>query len=185
MGLGESDLLADGSRSRRERMEDVDRPADIQALSEPAGTRRSGVEAQPLSVVTPLESADRIGGHLGRRWDLGQGLAIRPTEPKRAVEPAMDSVALLVNRAVMPATEQREIGKRRRSPFRPVAEMVPLREADAAARKATASIAVMERPPQSGRNRSGSGPDFERPPAFVMPHHHPACVARQASGRFL
>jgi len=165
-------------------MEDVDRPADIQALSEPAGARRSGVEAQTLSVMTPLESADRIGGHLGRWWDLGQGSAIRPTEPKRAVEPAMDSVALLVDRAVMPATEQREIGKRRRSPFRPVAEMVPLREADAAAGKATTSIAMIERPPQGGRNRPGPGPDFDRPPAFVMPHHHPAGIARQTARRF-
>src|SRR2546427_12342638 len=98
-------------------MENVDRPADIQALSEPAGARRSGVEAQTLSVVTPPESADRIGGHLGRRWDLGQGSAIRPAEPKRAVELAMDSVALLVDRAVMPATEQRGNGKPPRSPF--------------------------------------------------------------------
>src|SRR5437773_8671250 len=177
----ESDLLADGSRSRRERMEDVDRPADIQALSEPAGARRSGVEAQTLSVVTPLESADRIGGHLGRWWDLGQGSAIRPTEPKRAVEPAMDSVALLVDRAVMPATEQREVRKRGRSPFRPVAKMVPLREADAAARKATAPIAVMERPPQGGRDRPSPGPDFEWPPVLVMPHHHPAGSTRQTA----
>src|SRR2546426_3766554 len=180
----ESDLLADGSRSRRERMEDVDRPADIQALSEPAGARRSGVEAQTLSVVTPPESADRIGGHLGRRWDLGQGSAIRPTEPKRAVEPAMDSVALLRARAGMPAPEQAGIGKRRRFPFRPVAEMVPLREADAAAGKATTSIAMIERPPQGGRNRPGPGPDFDRPPAFVMPHHHAAGIARQTARRF-
>ena len=116
--------------------------------------------------MTPLESADRIGGHLGRWWDLGQGSAIRPTKPKRAVEPAMDSVALLVDRAVMPATEQREIGKRRRSPFCPVAEMVPLREADAAAGKATTSIAMIERPPHR------KFIDADHPP-----HHRPALLA--------
>ena len=109
-------------------MENVDRPADIQALSEPAGARRSGVEAQTLSVMTPLESADRIGGHLGRLWDFGQGSAIRPPEPKRTVEPAIDFVALLVDRAVMPATEQREIRERRRTALCPVPKVMALAE---------------------------------------------------------
>src|SRR2546425_6026174 len=39
-----------------------------------------------------------------------------------AVRPALDPVTLFVDRAVMPSTEQREIGERRRGTLSPVAE---------------------------------------------------------------
>src|SRR2546427_10490004 len=92
-------------------MENVDRPADIQALSEPAGARRSGVEAQTLSIVTPLESADRIGGPPGRRRGFRPGSALPPPEPKRAAGPAMNSEGLLAGRAGRRAPEERVIRK--------------------------------------------------------------------------
>jgi hypothetical protein len=45
-------------------MQDVDRPAHIQPLSKPAGTRCPRVEMQSLFVVLGFQSADRIRGHL-------------------------------------------------------------------------------------------------------------------------
>jgi hypothetical protein len=43
---------------------------------------------------------------------------------------------------------------------------------------------MVERPPQGGGNRPGPGPDFDHAAGFIMTHHHPAGVARQAPGRF-
>jgi hypothetical protein len=59
----------------------------------------------------------------------------------------IDLVALLVNRAVMPATEQREIRQRGRAPLRPVTDVMPLPEPDSAARETTAAVSVEERAP--------------------------------------
>jgi len=90
-------------------MQDVNRPAHVQTLPEPAGARCPGVEAQAVRVVMSPKSADRISRHRGRWWHLGQGPAIRTPELKRAVTPALDSITLLVHRTVMPSTEQREV----------------------------------------------------------------------------
>jgi hypothetical protein len=52
-------------------MQDVDRPAQIQTLSQPQRARRPRMKAQPLRVVPRSKNLDRIGGHRGRRRDLG------------------------------------------------------------------------------------------------------------------
>jgi hypothetical protein len=67
---------------------------------------------------------------------------------------------------------------------RPVTEVVSLGQADTAAWEAAAAITVMERSPQSWRNRPGSRSDLEEAPVLVMAHHHPGRVARQVAGRF-
>ena len=46
-----------------------------------------------------------ITEHLGRRRDLGQDPAVGATEPKFAVRLSVDLVALLVDRAMVAATE--------------------------------------------------------------------------------
>src|SRR5712691_8028369 len=83
----------------------------------------------------------------------------------------------------MPAAEQREVRERGRAPLRPVAEMMPLAEADAAPREAAALIPMVERSPQGGGNRPGAGPDLLQPALLVVAHHHPAGAARQALRR--
>ncbi len=85
---------------------------------------------------------------------------------------------------MMPAAEQREVQERRRAPVRPVTEMMPLTEADAAAGEAAAPVPMVEGPPQGGGNRPGPGPDLDHPTILIMAHHHPAGVAGQAPGRF-
>jgi hypothetical protein len=60
---------------------------------------------------------------------------------------------------------------------------MPLAEPDPAAREATAAVAVLERSPQRGWDRPSPDPDLWQPAIFVVPHHHPAGIARQTLGR--
>src|SRR2546423_1840403 len=61
----------------RERMKDVDRVADVEALSEPARHRRACVDAQPLRVVPRAQRVDGVGGNDGGRRHVGQWSTIR------------------------------------------------------------------------------------------------------------
>ncbi len=88
-------------------MQDADRPSDVQALAQPACARRPRVQAEPLRVVLGSESLGRIGGHYRGRRDIGQEPAVRPPEMERAVGLSIHLVAFLVDRAVVPATEER------------------------------------------------------------------------------
>ena len=90
-------------------MQDIDCPAHIQALPQPAGARRSRVEAEPLRVVPRPEGLAGISGHRDRRRDIGQDPAVRSPERERAVGLSIDLVALLMDRAVVPATEESEV----------------------------------------------------------------------------
>jgi hypothetical protein len=128
-------------------MQDVDRPHHIQRLPEPLGARRPRADAKALGVVTCAERFDGITGHRSGRWHLRQRPAVRAPERQCAVGPARDLEALLVHRAMMAAAEQREIRERRRPPVRPVAEMMPLAMAHAAAREAAAPVPSVERAP--------------------------------------
>jgi hypothetical protein len=105
------------------------------------------VETKPLRIVPRPERLDRIRGHRGRPRDVGQEPAVRPPEPERAVGLSIDLVALLVDRAVMPATEEREVRERGRATLRPVPDVMPLAEREPAAREAAAPVSRVERSP--------------------------------------
>jgi hypothetical protein len=165
-------------------MQHVDRPAHVQALPEPARARRPRVETEPLRVMLLTERLDRIGGHRRRQRDVGQEPAIRPAEAERAVGLSIDLITLLVDGAVVPATEQREIRERGRPALGPVVKVMPLAERDGATREAATMAPVMERSPQRRGNRPGPGPDLHEAPVLVVLHHHPARIARQALRRF-
>jgi len=106
---GDSRPLSRGSRGQG--MQDVDRPAEIQALPEPERARRPRVQSKSLCVVPCPEGLNRINGHRDRRRDVGQEAAVRPPEPERAVGLEFDVIAPLVDRAVVPATQQGQIGE--------------------------------------------------------------------------
>jgi hypothetical protein len=165
-------------------MQDVDGPPHIQALPEPARARRPSIETKALRFMSYPESLDGLFWHCGRRRHLRQRPAIRPPEPQHPVRPTRDLVALLVHGPVMPSAEQREIRERCRPAVRPVAEMMPLPKADAAAGEAATPVPMVERPSQGGGNRPCPGPDLQQTPVVIVAHHHPARVARQALGRF-
>ena len=142
------------------------------------------METESLLLVLGPKDVDRIGGHDHWRRDLGQELAVRPPEPERAVGLSIHLVALLVDRAVVPATEQGEVRQRGRAALRPVAHVMPLAQRESAAREAAAAVPVQERAPQLRGNSASPGPNFHDAPVLVVPHHHPAHVARQTPRRF-
>src|SRR6266404_3836735 len=114
--------------TRRQRMQDIDRPAEIEALAEPARARRARVQAEPLNIVLGSKDLDRMFGHCRRRRDIWQDTPVWTPELKRVVGLSIDPIALLVDRAVVPATQQREIRERRRAAFGPVTHVKPLAE---------------------------------------------------------
>ena len=63
------------------------------------------MDAEPLRLVPRLEGLDGIGGRPGGRRHLGQQPPVRTPEVQLAVGLSFHLVALLVNRAVVPATE--------------------------------------------------------------------------------
>jgi len=68
-------------------------------------------------------------------------------ELKLAVGLPLTLETLLVDGAVVPATEQREIRQRRRAAMRPVADVMALAERHATAREAAAEVPMVQRPP--------------------------------------
>jgi len=165
-------------------VQDVDRPTHIQTFPEPASARRLSVETKALRFMSHPESLNGVLRHRGRQRHLRQRSAIRPPEPEHPVGPARDLVALLVHGPVMPAAEQREVRERCRTAVRPVAEMMPLAEPNAAAGEAATPVPIVERSTQGRGNRPGPGTDLQQAPIVVVAHHHPTRVARQALGRF-
>src|SRR5439155_23844996 len=82
---------------------------------------------------------DWIGSHLGSRRDVGQRFAIRATEPEFAVGLAIDLIAFLMNRAMVLATEESQVGERGRAAVGPVTDVMALAESYFAAREAEVS----------------------------------------------
>ena len=66
----------------------------------------------------------------------------------------------------------------------PVTDVMTLPEANSAAREATAVVSMVKRAPKRRRNRPGPRGDLYDPAIPAVLHHHPACVAREAPGRF-
>src|SRR4030095_15673720 len=111
---------------------------------------------------------------------------IGPFELKRAVRPALELVAFFVDRAVVPATESREIRERRGPTLGPVLAVVPLAEAGTAAGEATSAIPVVERSTDRRRNRSSAGPHLGHAPVRLVTHDNrgpAAAQPRRRSGR--
>ena len=172
--VGATDLRRFGPR-----MQDIDRPSDIQALSTPPGIRRSRVHVKSVPDVRVVEGLKRISGNHRRRWDIGKPPPVRPPELQRTVRLSGDLMALFVPAAVMPPTEQREIRERRRAAGRPMTDVVPLTDPYSTARKAAAVIPVLECASQCRQDRPGPGADFDHAPVRIVSHDHPARVARQ------
>jgi hypothetical protein len=165
-------------------MQDVDRPAEIQPFPQPERARRPRMELKPLRLVLHPEGLDDIGGHCGWRRDIGKRSAVRAPEPERSVGLSIDLIALLVDRAVMPATEQGQVRERGGAAARPVAEVMALAEREPAAREATGPVSMVKGAPQGRGNRPRPGADLHEAPVLVVAHDHAAGVARQALGRF-
>ena len=128
-------------------MQDVDGVTDVQALSEPPRSCGPRVRAKSFRGVPRSKDLHGIAGNVERRWHLGHEPAVRATEPKLAIGLSIELVALFVNRAVMPTTEQGEVRERGGAAVRPVLDMMTLPEAYATAWKATATVAIVKSAP--------------------------------------
>jgi hypothetical protein len=74
------------------------------------------VRVKPIRVVLRSQDLHGVSEHLGRSRDLGQNPAVWAAEPKLAVRLSIGLVALLMDRAMVPATQQGEIRERGGSP---------------------------------------------------------------------
>ena len=132
-------------RLPRQGMQDIDRPTYVQALPQPARGRGSRVKTKPHRIVPRSEKVHGIVRHFRRRRHLGQHLSVRTAEPERAVDLTIELVALLVDGAVVPATEQSEIRERGGASLGPVTDVMALTNPDAAAWEAAAAVAMVQR----------------------------------------
>ena len=105
------------------------------------------MQDKPLRIVPRSQDLHGIGGDFGRRRDFGQKPAVRSAEPQLAVGLSIELVAVFVNGAVVPVTEQGEIRERGGAPLGPVTDVMALAESHSAARETAAAVSVMERPP--------------------------------------
>jgi hypothetical protein len=126
-------------------MQDIDRVADVQALSEPAGSCGMRMQGKSRRLVSLSQDAHRIGGRLGRRWHLGQKQAARPAELKLAIGASIELITLFVDGAVVAATQQREVRERRGAAVGPVPDVMALAERQSAPWKAAAAVAILKR----------------------------------------
>jgi hypothetical protein len=63
-------------------MQDVDRPAHIERLSQPTRARRPRVQVKSGRLVPHSERLDRIVGNRWWKWYVGQQPSVRSAEPQ-------------------------------------------------------------------------------------------------------
>ena|SRR5437762_13323969 len=143
-----------GTHSRRSHalagrrgMQDVDCVAEVKSISEPARLRRSCVDVNTIGDVSFAKHRRGVARHRCWRRDLSDDSSVGPPEVELAVWLSLHLKSFFVDRAVVSATEHREIRQRRRTAVRPVTDVMPLPEPSAAARETTALITMLERAP--------------------------------------
>jgi hypothetical protein len=124
-------------------MQDVDRIADIQAIARPARHRRPRVNVEPLNVVRRQQRVDGIARHHGGRRNVRQWPAVRSPEAELSISLSLHLITLFVHRAMMAATQQREIRQRGGASVGPMAKVMALTERSCAAGEAAAPVSVL------------------------------------------
>ena len=128
-------------------MQDVDRIADIQAISRPARHCRPRVQVEPLSVVQREQRVDGIARHHDEQRNVRQWPAVRSPEAELSLSLSLHLITLFVHRAVMAATQQRQIRQRGGASVGPVANVMALTERSCAAGEAAAAVPVLKSTP--------------------------------------
>src|SRR5439155_14550720 len=108
----------------------------------------------------------------------------RPSESQLSIGLPLHLIALLVDRAVVAATEHREIRQRRRTTVGPVPDVMTLTERQSAAGEAATSLSMLERPAQCRPNSPRPRTDVRNSASWVVSHDDAARIARQALSRF-
>jgi hypothetical protein len=133
-------------------------------------------------VLSP-EGLDRVGGYCGWEWNLGQGPAVRPPESKRAVGLSIDLIALLVHRAMVPATQQGEVREGCWPALRPVANVMAFAERQPATGDAAILVPMVESASQCRRNRPGPRPNFHGARVRLLLAHRRSVPDRVSEAR--
>jgi len=128
-------------------VQDVDCPAHVQALAQPARGCGPRVQVESLRIVPLSQDLHGIDGQFGRRRDLWQKAAVWPVEPKLSARFSIELIALFVDGAMVTATQKGEIRECCRAALGPVTDVMTLSEANSAAREAAAAVPVVERTP--------------------------------------
>ena len=105
------------------------------------------MEVEPVRFVPRSEHFHGIAAYLRRTRNLGEDLAVGAAETKLAVRLSIELITLLVDGAMVTATEQSEIRKCGGPTVSPVTDVMALAEANAAAGEAAAAVSVVERAP--------------------------------------
>ena len=103
------------------------------------------MQDEPLRIVPRSQNLDRIAAQLRRTRNVGQRPAVRAPEPQLAVRLSVEVVALLVDGAVVAATQKREVRERRGATIGPVLDVMALAEGQSAPRKAATPVAILQR----------------------------------------
>src|SRR5262245_9028092 len=128
-------------------MQHVDRVADVQPLSKPAGRRCLCVDVNIVGEVPLAKLRNRIGRYGRSCWAFGEDRAVGTPETELAIWLSLDVITVFVDRAVVPTAQRREIRQGRRAAMRPMANMMTLAKRPPAAREATSLIAMFKRTP--------------------------------------
>src|SRR5213593_2935693 len=142
-------------------MQDADRVAHVQTLSQPTRHRGPRVQVGAVCLVARTQRVHGIARYRGRRRDLRHDLTVRATEAKLATRLSIELIAFFVNGAVMPATEQREIRERGGASIGPMMNVMALAEANPATREAAAAVSMVERAPYRRWDRSRPRADLD------------------------
>jgi hypothetical protein len=102
-------LTTDRFLLQRQGMQHVDRVSDIEPLPLPTRRRGPRVHDNPRRIVVRFDGADGVSRSLRRAGHVRYDTTVRTAEAKLAIGLSIDLIALLVNSAVMAATEQHEV----------------------------------------------------------------------------
>src|SRR4030095_2271653 len=116
-------------------MQHVDGVSDVEPRSLPSWSCGPWTHDDPGLLVVRLDSSDRVGRSFRRARHIGYHTTIRAAEARLTIWLSIDLIALLVDGAVMAATEQDEVRERRGAALSPVADVVSLTKTAVAARE--------------------------------------------------
>ena len=128
-------------------MQDIDSIAEVQSITEPARLRCLCVDVNAAGSVSFAKHRRGFARYRRHRRDLGDEASVGPAKAELSVGLSLYLKPFFVNRAVVPATQHRQIRQRRRTAVRPVPDVMTLPEPPAAAGEAAALIAMFERTP--------------------------------------
>ncbi len=102
------------------------------------------MKIEPLSVVRREQRVDGIARHRGGRRNLRQWPTVRSPKAELSISLSLHPITVFVHRAVMAATQQREIRQRGGATVGPMANVMALTERLCAAGEAAAPVPVLQ-----------------------------------------